>query len=83
MLTRPAAGKVEADASVTGKHRGEESEENGEAPVTRAFLEGLFTSLRDDTQAVKRDLLQVLKVVRQELEEVGERVATLEEHENT
>ncbi|KAJ1217401.1 hypothetical protein NDU88_004995 [Pleurodeles waltl] len=62
MLTRPAEGKVEEDASITGKHRGEEMEEDNEAPVTRAFLEGLFTSLRDDLQVVKRDLSQDPKV---------------------
>ncbi|KAJ1130062.1 hypothetical protein NDU88_008418 [Pleurodeles waltl] len=33
-------------------------------------------------QAVKRDLSQDMTVVHRELEEVGERVATLEEHEN-
>ncbi|KAJ1217652.1 hypothetical protein NDU88_005245 [Pleurodeles waltl] len=82
MLTKPAADKVEADNSATGKLREEETEEDNGAPVTRSFLEGLFTSLRDDIQEVKRDLLQDLKVVCQELEEAGERVATLEKHEN-
>ncbi|KAJ1105062.1 hypothetical protein NDU88_002470 [Pleurodeles waltl] len=64
MLTRPAADKVEVDASVTGRHRGEKSEADGEAIVTRAFLEGLFTSLRENIQVVKRDLSVDLKVVR-------------------
>ncbi|KAJ1146299.1 hypothetical protein NDU88_012577 [Pleurodeles waltl] len=82
MLTKPAAGKVKADNPVTGKLREEETEEDNGAPVTRSFLEGLFTSLRDDIQRVKRDLSPDLKVVRRELEEVSKRMATLEEHEN-
>ncbi|KAJ1185124.1 hypothetical protein NDU88_001919 [Pleurodeles waltl] len=52
------------------------------APVTRGFLEGIFASLRDNIQAVKRNLSQDLKVMGRELEEVGKRVASLEEHEN-
>ncbi|KAJ1215381.1 hypothetical protein NDU88_002990 [Pleurodeles waltl] len=82
MLTRPAAGKVEVDISITRRHRGEKSEEDGEAPVTGTFHECLLTSLREDLQAVKGHLLQALKEVRQELEDVGERVATLEKQKN-
>ncbi|KAJ1142993.1 hypothetical protein NDU88_009305 [Pleurodeles waltl] len=82
MLSKPPEGKTEADNTGTGKHREEETEEDAGAPVIKSFLESLFASLRDDIQLVKRDLLQDLKVVRWELEEVGERVATLEEHEN-
>ncbi|KAJ1207187.1 hypothetical protein NDU88_002579 [Pleurodeles waltl] len=41
-----------------------ERKEDGEGPITQAFLEGLFTSLREDLQALKRDLSQDLKVVR-------------------
>ncbi|KAJ1185945.1 hypothetical protein NDU88_002731 [Pleurodeles waltl] len=66
----------------TGKLREEETDEDSGAPGTRSFLEGLFPSLRDDLQAVKRDLSQDLKVARRELEEVGERVAALGVHEN-
>ncbi|KAJ1153005.1 hypothetical protein NDU88_005777 [Pleurodeles waltl] len=82
MLTKPAAGNTETDNPGTGKRSEEETDEDTRAPVTRSFLEGLFASLRDDIQGVKRDLSQDLKVVRRELEEVGERVAAQEEHEN-
>ncbi|KAJ1201669.1 hypothetical protein NDU88_005475 [Pleurodeles waltl] len=83
MLTRPSTGKAEANLSTPEKPRRAVMDEYGEGPFTRAFLEGLFTSLREDLQALKRDLLQDLKEVRRELEEVGERVATLEEHESS
>ncbi|KAJ1126839.1 hypothetical protein NDU88_005245 [Pleurodeles waltl] len=43
---------------------------------------GGFTGTWDDIQAVKKDLSQDLKVVCRELEEDGEKVAALEEHEN-
>ncbi|KAJ1099966.1 hypothetical protein NDU88_005057 [Pleurodeles waltl] len=71
MLSKPTVGKTEADNPGTGEHREEEMDEDTGAPSTRSFLEGLFASLWDEIQAVKRDLSQDLKVVRRELEEVG------------
>ncbi|KAJ1219070.1 hypothetical protein NDU88_006641 [Pleurodeles waltl] len=83
MLTKLAAGKMEAAKPGTGKLREEETDEDTGVPITRSFLEGLFALLRDDIQAMKRDVSQDLKVVRQDFEEVGESVATLEEHEKS
>ncbi|KAJ1178986.1 hypothetical protein NDU88_004225 [Pleurodeles waltl] len=83
MLSKQKAGKTEANDPGTGKHREEEMDEDTGASVTRSFLAGLFTSLWGDIQEMKRDLSQDLKVVCRELEGVGERVVTLEEHENT
>ncbi|KAJ1101417.1 hypothetical protein NDU88_006485 [Pleurodeles waltl] len=51
--------------------------------ITQTILEGLFTSMREDLKAVKRNLLHDLEEVHLELEEVGERVAILEEHETS
>ncbi|KAJ1099151.1 hypothetical protein NDU88_004255 [Pleurodeles waltl] len=78
MLTKPTTSKAEA---VTMEWH--ERDKEGVSPITQSFLEGLFTSLNEDLQEVKRDLLRDLKAVRHDLEEVGERVATLEEHENS
>ncbi|KAJ1150161.1 hypothetical protein NDU88_002958 [Pleurodeles waltl] len=83
MLSKPTAGKTEADNPLTGKHREEEMDEDTRAPVKRSFLEGLVALLQGDIQAVKRDMSEDLKVVRRELKEVGKRVVILEGHENT
>ncbi|KAJ1148268.1 hypothetical protein NDU88_001105 [Pleurodeles waltl] len=83
MLTKPPGGRAEGETPGPGQHLDKEAGEDERTPVTRGFLEGLLASLRDDIQTVKKDLLQDLKVMRWELEEVGERVASLEEHENT
>ncbi|KAJ1104112.1 hypothetical protein NDU88_001527 [Pleurodeles waltl] len=50
-----------------------------EGPMTRSFLEALFTSIWEDLQAIKKDLSADLREVRQNLEEVGDRLSTLED----
>ncbi|KAJ1114934.1 hypothetical protein NDU88_003164 [Pleurodeles waltl] len=79
MLTKTMKGNTEGDTP-TLTHR--EGDEDGENPITRSFLEGLFLSLKEDLQAVNRDLSRDLKEVRHELEAVGQRVANVEEHEH-
>ncbi|KAJ1082857.1 hypothetical protein NDU88_003021 [Pleurodeles waltl] len=73
MLAKPPGIKAERETPGSAQQLDKEVGEDEGAPVTRCFLEGLFASLRDVIQAVKRDLLQYLKVMRRELEEVGEK----------
>ncbi|KAJ1082151.1 hypothetical protein NDU88_002321 [Pleurodeles waltl] len=80
MLIKPTTGKT---VTVTPAMEWHKRDEEGESLITQSFLKGLFTSLREDLLAVKRDLSLDLKEVSHELEEVGERVATQEEHENS
>ncbi|KAJ1210176.1 hypothetical protein NDU88_005544 [Pleurodeles waltl] len=68
MLIKPTTCKAEAVTPAMERH---ECDEEGGSPIMRSFLEGLFTSLREDLQAVKRDLSQDSKGVRHELEDVG------------
>ncbi|KAJ1215610.1 hypothetical protein NDU88_003218 [Pleurodeles waltl] len=49
-----------------------------EGTVVRTFLEALFSSLQEDLQAVKRYLSPDLREVQKDLDEVGERVASLQ-----
>ncbi|KAJ1216050.1 hypothetical protein NDU88_003656 [Pleurodeles waltl] len=46
--------------------------------VIRTFLEALFSSLQEDLQEDKRDLSSELREVCRDLDEVGERVVSLE-----
>ncbi|KAJ1112913.1 hypothetical protein NDU88_001174 [Pleurodeles waltl] len=52
-----------------------------EGPVTRSFLEALFTSLKEDLQVVKKDLSADLKEVRSNVEELDDRVSAVEDSE--
>lgn len=54
-----------------------------EEPVTRAFLETLFASLREDLQEVKRDLTAEIKDIRKDVDDIGGRVATLEDRQDS
>lgn len=51
----------------------------GEEPITKAFLESLLSTLRDDLQSVKKELAAELKEVRKDMDSIGERVASLED----
>lgn len=55
--------------------------DSAEAPVTRALMESMFAALRDDLQTVKHELTTEIKDIRKDVDEVGERVATLENKE--
>ncbi|KAJ1199584.1 hypothetical protein NDU88_003418 [Pleurodeles waltl] len=72
MLTKSTMGKAETDLPTPGKPSRMVREEKGEDPVTRVYLEVLFTSMREDLQALKRDLLLDLKEVRRKLGEERE-----------
>ncbi|KAJ1128629.1 hypothetical protein NDU88_007005 [Pleurodeles waltl] len=52
-------------------------------PVTRSFLEVLFSSLRDDLQTLKKDLSDNLKEVCHNLDGLGDRVSSLEDQETS
>lgn len=51
----------------------------GGGPITKAFLESLFSTLRDDLQSVKKELAAELNEVRKGMDSIGERVASLED----
>ncbi|KAJ1080468.1 hypothetical protein NDU88_000667 [Pleurodeles waltl] len=51
-----------------------------EGQVTRSLMGAHFASLRDDIQAVKKDLLADLQEVQRNLEEFGDRVSAVEDH---
>lgn len=55
--------------------------DSAEAPVTQALMESMFAALRDDLQTVKHELTTEIKDIRKDVDEVGERVATLENKE--
>ncbi|KAJ1160402.1 hypothetical protein NDU88_000904 [Pleurodeles waltl] len=52
-----------------------------EGPVTRSFMEVLFTSLHNNIQTVKKDLSVDLREVQRNLEEIGDRVSAIEYRE--
>ncbi|KAJ1100734.1 hypothetical protein NDU88_005815 [Pleurodeles waltl] len=74
MLTKTTGGpkgkKMEDECSLGA--------EELESPVTHSCMEALFASLRDNLQAAKRGLSSDLKELWRDLDEVGERVATVE-----
>ncbi|KAJ1097478.1 hypothetical protein NDU88_002596 [Pleurodeles waltl] len=80
LLPKPTTGKAKTVAPAMERH---ERNKEGEDPIMQAFLERLFTLLREDLKAVKGALSQDLKEVQHKLEKVSERVAILEEHENS
>ncbi|KAJ1127898.1 hypothetical protein NDU88_006291 [Pleurodeles waltl] len=80
MLTKPL-GSTEDRTTPPGSICPSPAEEGRKARVTRSFMEALFTSLRNDTQAVKKDLLVDLREVQQNLEEIGDRVYAVEDRE--
>ncbi|KAJ1188427.1 hypothetical protein NDU88_005188 [Pleurodeles waltl] len=49
-----------------------------DAPVTRSFLENLFTTLRDDIAALKQELAADVKDMRHNMGEMEQRVDSLE-----
>ncbi|KAJ1162839.1 hypothetical protein NDU88_003304 [Pleurodeles waltl] len=62
MLIKATIGKAVTTAMERHEH-----DEEGESPIMRSFLDGLFTLLKEDLQAVKLDLSQDIKEVRHEL----------------
>ncbi|KAJ1170644.1 hypothetical protein NDU88_002517 [Pleurodeles waltl] len=54
--------------------------EDQKGPVTRSFMETLFSSLRDDIQTVKTDLSAGLKDMWRNLEELSDKVSAMEDH---
>ncbi|KAJ1170867.1 hypothetical protein NDU88_002738 [Pleurodeles waltl] len=58
------------------------TKEAWERPVTGSFMETLFSSPREDIQALKRDLSVDLKDVRLNLMEIGIRVSAMENSES-
>ncbi|KAJ1096027.1 hypothetical protein NDU88_001176 [Pleurodeles waltl] len=57
------------------------AEEDPEGPLTKSFIETLFSSLPSDSQVVKKDLSADLKAVRSNLEQLGALVSAMEDHE--
>ncbi|KAJ1157230.1 hypothetical protein NDU88_009945 [Pleurodeles waltl] len=49
-----------------------------DAPVTRQFLENLFTTLRDDIAALKQELAADVKDIRRNMGELEQRIDSLE-----
>lgn len=56
-------------------------EEGSETLVTKSFMVELFTAIKEDIQELRSQLASDLKEVRRDVDGLGERVATLEEHD--
>ncbi|KAJ1161151.1 hypothetical protein NDU88_001638 [Pleurodeles waltl] len=50
-----------------------------DSPVTQVLLESLYSSLYDDLQVVKKNLLAEWQDIRHDLDDIGERVSALED----
>lgn len=53
--------------------------QTGEEPITKAFLESLFCTLRKVLQSVKKELAAEIKDIRRDIDNIRERVASLED----
>lgn len=60
---------------------GLDSGEGDEAPATKAFMVELFSAIKEDIQDLHSQFSADLREVRRDLDGVGDRVATLEEHD--
>lgn len=54
--------------------------EEADAPATKAFMIELFATIKEDIQGLRAQLAAELRDVRRDVDELGERVATMEEH---
>ncbi|KAJ1149590.1 hypothetical protein NDU88_002397 [Pleurodeles waltl] len=52
---------------------------DGEAPLTRTFMEQLFGSLREDFATLKQEIAAEVKELKREVVDLGQRVDTLEQ----
>lgn len=59
------------------------SANSNDEPITKAFLESLFLTLREDLQSVRNYLTAEIKEIRRDVDDVGDRVAALEEKSDT
>ncbi|KAJ1181757.1 hypothetical protein NDU88_006957 [Pleurodeles waltl] len=57
--------------------------ESDGAPLTRAFREQLFESLRDDLATLKREIAADIKDLKREVIDLGQRVDTMEQAQDT
>ncbi|KAJ1090849.1 hypothetical protein NDU88_003977 [Pleurodeles waltl] len=59
---------------------GEQGERmDGEAPLTRSFMEQLFRALRGDFATLKQEIAEEVKELKRDVVELGQRVDTLEQ----
>ena len=79
--TRTGGSTEEEDRQGTNKGSGGLETGGGtpkEEPVTRAFMEELFTSLREDILVFKGEMIKDLKNMQSDVTDIGNRVSTLE-----
>lgn len=69
----------EEQATQTDAHAARD--DNLETAVTKAFMVELFGAIKEDIQELRTQLASDLREVRRDVEDIGDRVATLEEHD--
>ncbi|KAJ1178067.1 hypothetical protein NDU88_003316 [Pleurodeles waltl] len=68
---------MEGDAT-----RSQEVQGDGDAPLTRYFMEHLFGTLRGDFATLKQEIAAEVKEMKQEVVELGQRIDTVEQTQN-
>ncbi|KAJ1209626.1 hypothetical protein NDU88_005000 [Pleurodeles waltl] len=66
-----------------GETAGPGQSEGDGAPLTRAFMEQLFGSLREDFATLKQEIAADIKDLKRELVDLGQRVYTIEQMHDT
>lgn len=76
LLKTPKPGS--SDSQTPSLHSGTAETEGAETPITRAFMESLFSSLRNDFLSLKEEVAGEVREIRRDVEDLGERVEAIE-----